>query len=306
MLIGVTGATGFLGRYLVHRLAAAGHRCRCWFRPQSDRTGWPFNECQVEWVAGELDQPDACQRLVEGCDAVVHSGLHRQGTGFRGAEGELCEFVQKNVVGTIQLIEAARRAGVPRFVFISSCAVHEKILDDRPLDEAHPLWPTSHYGAYKAAVEKFVHSYGLGEGYAICSLRPTGIYGVAHPIERSRWFHLVRAVVAGETVWCQRGGKEVHAADVAKAVDLLLTAEAERIRGEAFNCYDRYVSEYEVATLAKELSGSAARIEGAPTWPKHQIETGKIRSLGMEFGGEPLLRETVAQLVEAARRRLST
>jgi nucleoside-diphosphate-sugar epimerase len=49
--------------------------------------------------------------------------------------------------------------------------VHDVILQDRPLDEAHPLWPKSHYGAHKAAIEKFVHSFGLGEGYAICSLR---------------------------------------------------------------------------------------------------------------------------------------
>jgi nucleoside-diphosphate-sugar epimerase len=86
------------------------------------------------------------------------------------------EFVQKNVVGTLMLIEAARRVGVSRFVFISTCAVHEKILDDRPLDEAHPLRATSHYGAHKAAIEKFVHSYGLGDGYPICALRPTGVF----------------------------------------------------------------------------------------------------------------------------------
>ena len=136
--------------------------------------------------------------------------------GFRGAEGDLIEFVQKNVVGTLELIEAARRADVGRFVFISTCAVHEKILDDRPLDEAHPLWATSHYGAYKAAVEKFVHSYGLGHGYPICALRPTGVYGAARPIQNSKWHDLVSAVVRGETVQCSRGGKEVHAADVAK------------------------------------------------------------------------------------------
>ena len=45
---------------------------------------------------------------------------------------------------------------VRRFVFIATCAVHDVILSDRPLDEAHPLWPKSHYGAHKAAIEKFV------------------------------------------------------------------------------------------------------------------------------------------------------
>jgi nucleoside-diphosphate-sugar epimerase len=176
--------------------------------------------------------------------------------------------------------------------------VHEKILDDRPLDEAHPLWATSHYGAHKAAIEKFVHSYGLGEGYPICALRPTGVYGAAHPVESSKWYELVAAVVRGETVQCSRGGKEVHAADVAKAAGILLAAEG--IAGEAFNCYDRYVSQFDVATLAKELSGSASRIDGEPMQPKHQIVTDKIRALGMRFGGEDLLRRTITQLVKAA------
>ncbi len=69
-----------------------------------------------------------------------------------------------NLLGTLELIEASIAAGVKRFIFVSTCAVHEKILDDRPLDEAHPLWPLTHYGAHKAAIEKFVHSYGYGQG----------------------------------------------------------------------------------------------------------------------------------------------
>src|SRR5690606_11822119 len=151
--------------------------------------------------------------------------LFRQGTGFMGAEGDLIEFVEKNVVGTLKLIEAARAAGVQRFVVVSTCAVHDEILDDRPLDESHPLWATSHYGAHKAAIEKFVHSFGLGQDFATCAVRPTGVYGVAHPAENSKWFDLISAVVRGDEVACSRGGKEVHAADVAKAISILLTAD---------------------------------------------------------------------------------
>jgi nucleoside-diphosphate-sugar epimerase len=86
-------------------------------------------------------------------------------------------------------------------------------------------WATSHYGAHKAAIEQFVHSYGFGQGYPICALRPTGIYGVARPVASSKWFDLVEAVAHGQAVECRRGGKEVHAADVAKAVEILLSAE---------------------------------------------------------------------------------
>jgi len=294
--IAITGATGFLGRYLAARLIERGDRCRAWRRPTSRADGLSD---RIEWVAGDLARPETMAPLVEGCDAVVHAALWRPGAGFRGAEGDLLEFVRVNLLGTVALIEAARAARVPRFVFISSCAVHERILDDRPLDEAHPLWPASHYGAHKAAIEKFIHSYAAADGYAICALRPTGIYGAAHPVGDSKWFDLVHAVARGETAAVRRGGKETHAGDVAKAVELLLAAPPERIAGEAFNCYDLYVSEHEVASLAKALSGSAAHIEGQPKRPQHEIVTDKLRALGMRFGGRALLERTIAELLAA-------
>ena len=296
MQVALTGATGFIGRYIANHLADQGHALRCWHRPSSNREGFDHIS-DLQWVEGDLGDRDSANALVADCDAVVHAALYRPGMGFRGAEGDLVEFVRKNVLGTLELIEAARRASVARFVFISTCAVHEKILDDRPLDEAHPLWATSHYGAHKAALEKFIHSYGLGQGYQICALRPTGVHGLARPVEKSKWYDVVANVVRGETVHCRQGGKEVHAADVAKAAGLLLSAEG--ISGEAFNCYDRYVSEFDVATLTKEISGSTSQIIGEPKQPKHQIITEKIRSLGMRFGGDELLRQTIGAMVQS-------
>lgn len=297
MQIALTGATGFVGRYVARHLVRQGHRLHCWHRPSSDRGGFDELDGALDWVEGDLGNTESIAALVGGCDAVVHAALYHPGGGFRGGEGDIVEFVERNVIGTIRLIEAARRADLARFVFISTCAVHEKIVPDRPLDEAHPLWPRSHYGAHKAAIEKFVHSYGMGKGYPICALRPTGVYGLARPVETSKWFDLVEAVVRGETVDCQRGGKEVHAEDVAKAVGLLL--HSPDVTGEAYNCCDRYVSEFDVAMLAQRLSGSSSQIVGRQTVPKHQIETGKIRALGMEFGGDALLEQTIADLVAA-------
>lgn len=296
MKIAVTGATGFVGRYLVARLVSEGNTCRCWHRPESDRSGFEPWERHLEWVPGELGAADTVGPLVARCDAVVHAALYHPGGGFRGGEGDVLEFVAKNVLGTLQLIEAARQADVRRFVFISTCAVHEKILADRPLDETHPTWAMSQYGAHKAAIEQFVHSYGFGEGFPICALRPTGIYGLAHPVEQSRWFELVRAVARGESVACHGGGKEVHASDVARAVEILLTAES--VAGEVYNCYDRYISEYEVASTAKRLSGSHSEIQGTPSTPKHHIVTEKLQRLGMTIGDRALLEHTIQQMLD--------
>ena len=299
MQIGLTGVTGFLGRHLVAHLARTGRHCRCWHRPGSDRAGLESFGNELTWVEGALGDDQAAHALVEGCDAVVHSALYHPSGRFMGGEGELLPFVEINVLGTLRLIEAARAAGVKRFVLISTCAVHDTILSDRPLDEAHPLWPHSHYGAHKAALEAFVHSYGMGQGYPICAVRPTGIYGLAHPPRQSKWFDLVAAVARGETVECRRGGKEVHAADVARAVGILLEADPSAIAGQSFNCCDRYISEYEVATIARERSGAQGEIQGAASTPKNQIVTTKLQSLGMKFGGRALLEQTVGELLAA-------
>jgi hypothetical protein len=109
----------------------------------------------------------------------------------------------------------------------------------------------------------------------------------------------------GQPIATPKGGKEVQAADAAKAVELLLHADPKKIAGQAFNCYDRYVSEQEVARIAKELTESRSEITDLNRGPKNQIETGKLRALGMTFGGEALLRQTVAELVEAHRSRES-
>jgi nucleoside-diphosphate-sugar epimerase len=302
MHVAVTGATGFLGRYIVNHLLEAGETCRCWHRESSDRGGF-VHDAKIDWIPGELGDHEAARTIVQGTDAVVHSALHRDGAGFRGAEGDVVDFVQRNVIGTLQLIEAARTAGAERFVFISTCAVHEVILDDRALDEAHPLWATSHYGAHKAAIEKFVHSYGLGNDYPICSLRPTGIYGLARPAEQSRWFDLVARVARGEPFASPRGGKEVHAADVARAVGILLRADPRTIAGQAYNCYDRYIAEQDVARIAKQVTGGQSDIESLNQGPKHQIDTRKLRALGMEFGGQARLEQTVRELTDAVNRR---
>ena len=296
MRVAVTGATGFLGRYIVNHLLESGHSCRCWYRPDSDCGGFiESGGPKIEWLPGELGDPKAAQLLVENVDAVVHSALQHGGGRFRATGDDLMSFVELNVLGTLRLIQAARRANVGRFIFISTCAVHDVILQDRPLDETHPLWPKSHYGAHKAAIEKFVHSFGLGEGYAICALRPTGIYGLARPVSSSKWYKLVQEVKAGRPVESAAGGKEVHAADVAKAVGILLTASG--IAGQAYNCYDMYISDEMVARIARGLTGSDSRISDLNTGPRNQIQTAKLQALGMTFGGPALLEQTVREML---------
>jgi nucleoside-diphosphate-sugar epimerase len=307
MRIAITGATGFLGRYLVRQLAHAGHGLRCWYRPSSERRGFEESAAAIEWIPGVLGDESATRELVRGADALVHAAVQWEGprNRGRGSHGASGVFLGVNLTGSLQLFQAALEAGVSRCVFLSTCAVHEVILEDRPLDETHPLWPTSHYGAHKAALEKFVHSFGLGQRWPICALRPTGIYGLAFPAQQSRWYDLVGQVLRGAAIASPRGGKEVHALDVARAVELLLSVDPQQIAGQSFNCYDRYIAEQEVASIARELCGSSSEIANLNRGPKHQIETKKLRALGMTFGGDALLRRTVEELLAAHRAKSS-
>src|SRR5207253_28959 len=84
MRVAVTGATGFLGRYLVRQLAEAGHRLRCWYRPGSDRSGFDEVAAAVEWVPGQLGEASATRELIQGADAVVHAAVQWEGPRNRG------------------------------------------------------------------------------------------------------------------------------------------------------------------------------------------------------------------------------
>ena len=296
MKVAITGASGFLGRYLVAGLTGLGHRCRGLIRPTSQRTA---SKPTIEWVEGSLQSGEAVASLVEGADAVVHAALDHPGGGFLEPGIDVPSFVERNLVGTIRLIEAAKAAGVGRFVVISSGAVHDEILEDRPLDETHPLWPRSHYGATKAAIEAFVHSYGRGDKFAICALRPTSIYGLAEPLAESRWYNLVLAVVRGEDLTFRRGAKLVHALDVARATALLLATE--NIAGEVYHCTDLFVAERDLALMARAIAKTSGAIGGEVPISRHPISCVKLKQLGMIFGGEPLLRATIEEMVRAIR-----
>ncbi|MCD0458413.1 NAD-dependent epimerase/dehydratase family protein [Roseiconus lacunae] len=296
MRIALTGATGFLGRYLIRELAKT-HDVQAWHRGEKP----PVKRWPVLWITGQLGDAQATKALVEGVDAVIHSGLHRTGESMMDAADDPVEYWQRNATGSLQLLEAAHQAGVKRFVFVSSGAVHDDVLPHFKLDETHPLRPNTLYGAYKASVETLVHHYGKSSEMCCVSVRPTAIYGVADPVKHSKWFDLIQSVAAGQAVTATGGSKSVHAQDVAKACHLLMNVTGElddaAISGETFNCCDRMISDFQVASIAREISGSSATIEGPEKVAKNAIVTGKLQSLGIDFGGEPLLRKTVEQLL---------
>jgi nucleoside-diphosphate-sugar epimerase len=290
MRVAVTGATGHVGRFVVDDLLAHGHAVRAWARAGSDRGGFSG---PVDWVEGGLDEPESAVDLVRGADALVHAAFAHVPGKYRGGEGaDAGAFLATNLGGSLGLIRRARREGVGRVVFLSTRAVYGARLWDRPLDERHPVRPTTHYGGYKAAVEAVLAGYGKAEGWPAASLRATGVYGVGHDPGRAKWAEVVRTSRAG-TAPPPRAGTEVHGDDLAAAVRLLLEAPAAAVAGEAFNLSDVVVSHRAVTRLA----GGALAPPAPP--PAGVMATDKLQALGWRPRGWGGVAATVARLVDA-------
>jgi uncharacterized protein YbjT (DUF2867 family) len=143
--LAVTGGTGFVGQRLLPIALADGYDVRALTR------GWKPPEDEIAWVDGALDRADTLVKLCTGADVVIHiAGL---------ISGSKAEFDAVNAGGTASLIDAARKAGVRRFIHISSLAAREPEL--------------SNYGASKAKSERLVAASGLE--WTI--IRPPAVYG---------------------------------------------------------------------------------------------------------------------------------
>jgi nucleoside-diphosphate-sugar epimerase len=146
MRLAMTGGTGFVGSHLVDSAIAAGHEVVALTRREQ-----PPRE-RVTWVAGDLHDRAALERLVDDAGAVIHvAGV----ISARDVEA----FEKGNVEGTLAMLAAATAGGVRRFVQVSSLAAREPNL--------------SLYGASKARAEELVHNCGLD--WSI--VRPPAVYG---------------------------------------------------------------------------------------------------------------------------------
>ena len=145
-LVALTGGTGFVGKATLAALDRAGYAVRALARTVPEATS------SAQWVRGDLADRAALAQLVDGAEAVIHVA------GLTTAH-DPAQFEQANVAGTLALIEAAAKAGVRRFVLVSSLSAREPQL--------------SAYGASKERAERLVMASGLD--WTI--VRPPGVYG---------------------------------------------------------------------------------------------------------------------------------
>jgi nucleoside-diphosphate-sugar epimerase len=170
----VTGATGFLGQYIVEGLLERGDRVKALVRRESPE----LRALGAETVFGDLRDRDAIIAACESVETVFHAG------GVTGLGVQWKDFYRTNALGTRWVIEGCRKHGVGRLIYTSSPSVVFDGKDQRGVDETVPYpcrW-LSKYAHSKALAEQDVLSANGPGGLATCVIRPHLIWG---PRDRS-------------------------------------------------------------------------------------------------------------------------
>jgi NAD dependent epimerase/dehydratase len=175
----VTGAGGFIGSHLVEALADKGAAVRAFVRYTSRADIGLLNYLPkplldgVEVIAGDLRDPDAVRQAAEGVDLIFHLGAL---IAIPYSYLHPAEVVQTNVLGTLNILLAARDLGVPRLVHTSTSEVYGSALRV-PIDEAHPLQGQSPYSASKIGADKLAESFYCAYDLPVVTVRPFNTYG---------------------------------------------------------------------------------------------------------------------------------
>ena len=257
----VTGAGGFIGSHLVEFLIGRGASVRGFVRynSRSDR-GWldrldPSVADEADVFIGDFINPEAVSNAIAGCEIVLHLGaLIPIPYSYQHPR----EFVETNVVGTLNVLEAARRADVARVVQVSTSEVYGSA-QTVPIPEDHPLHPQSPYAATKVGSDQLSLSYARAFGIPLVLARPFNTFGPRQSARAVIPTIISQALSRGHV---ELGATEptrdfVYVADTAAGI--ARCAEVDDVLGEVFNLgTGREISIGEVveavfAAIGKEL-----------------------------------------------------
>lgn len=175
----VTGAGGFIGSHLVETLVQTGVKVRAFihYNSRNDpgllRLIDPAVFNSIEFINGDLCDGDAVGAAVRGCDTVFHLGAL---IGIPYSYRSPLHVAQVNIMGTLNVLLAARAAGVERMIHTSTSEVYGTALR-MPIDEDHPLQAQSPYSASKIGADKLAESFYCSYGLPVVIVRPFNTYG---------------------------------------------------------------------------------------------------------------------------------
>ena len=168
----ITGATGFIGPYLIERLTKEGHQCRCLVRDMN-KAQHLLDFHGVEAVPGDITVPESLKGIAQGIDVLFHLATLGHMSNFTVTE-EMFETV--NVMGTRNIMAQAMASNVPKVVHCSSVAAMG-ICQENPATENSPCTPHHPYGRSKLKGEETVAALVKNNSLPAVILRFSMVYG---------------------------------------------------------------------------------------------------------------------------------
>lgn len=175
----ITGADGFIGSHLTEALVRQGHKVRVFVMYNSFNSwGWldhcsPDIKGQFEVFTGDIRDPHGVKEAMKGCDAVLHlAALIAIPYSYHSPD----TYVDTNVKGTLNVLQAARELGIKKVVHTSTSEVYgtARLV---PITEDHPLQGQSPYSATKIAADQLAYSFYASFGLPVVIVRPFNTYG---------------------------------------------------------------------------------------------------------------------------------
>lgn len=257
----VTGADGFIGSQLTEALAREGARVRalCLYNSFGSR-GWldelpPDLDMAVEFTLGDVRDARFVERACEGIDIVFHlAALIAIPYSYAAPES----FVDTNVKGTLNVLEAVRKAKCRRLVHTSTSEVYGTP-DTLPILETHPLQGQSPYSASKIAADMLCEAYACSFEVPVVTLRPFNTYG---PRQSQR------AVIPTILAQLLSGRREVELGNLAPKRDLTFVGDS--------------VDGFLRAGLAKGVDGAVVQLGTGRTESIGDVFKAACRALGVE------------------------
>jgi 2-alkyl-3-oxoalkanoate reductase len=258
MRILVTGGTGFTGKALVKRLLEEGHQVRALDYKEGLKTE-ELREWGAEVIIGSVTEKSVVDKSMQGVEAV-----HHLAAAFRELNVPDTYYHEVNVGGTRNVLEAAFRQGVKKFIYCSTCGVHGNI-DHPPGGEDAPIQPADYYQATKFEAEPMVNEY-YKKGLKTVILRPAAIYGPGDP---ERFYMIFKRVAKGSFPMFGEGKTFYHPLYIDNLIDaFLLAMEEEKGNGQTYLIADEeYLEIKELVRKVGLAMGIKVRIKHYPLVP---------------------------------------
>jgi NAD dependent epimerase/dehydratase len=263
----VTGAGGFIGSHLVERLLGDGHEVRALVRYSSTSSIGFLTEAEADYPdrltieTGTVEDPGCITRLVDGCEGILHLAAL---IGIPYSYVAPHHYVQTNIVGTINVLEAVRAHRLRRMVQVSTSETYGTA-QFVPISEAHPAHAQSPYAATKVGADQLALSYHRSFGTPVVVVRPFNTYG---PRQSARAFipTVITQALSGDVVRLGATAPRRDLTFVHDTVDGLVRAVTEPgVDGREINLGTGVShSVGEVAEEIIELVNPAARIYHDP------------------------------------------